>query len=171
MLGILCLFWTNRSLLTAVTHFKVVFSSIWANKGHIAVITVWTSHSCVSGWIYGTLWKLHTWCLSHRVKNITTSQEVPFILNWITFTGFRQWQIALHHSTDWAYRETTAPINLTSKNVQKYPSTHPPNTTNTHTPPLYSKVHTYKITQKPTRFRISNQSNPIKLTKLGKFFE
>lgn len=82
------------------------------------------------------------------------------------------------------YRETTAPINLTSKNVQKYPPPthpHPPEHhhhhhhhcqhTPTHSPPPSSKVHTHKIAQKPTRFRISNQSNPIKLTKLGKFFE
>lgn len=48
-------------------------------KGYIAVITVWTSHCCVSGWTYGKLLKLHTWCWSHQVKNITTSQEVLFI--------------------------------------------------------------------------------------------
>lgn len=78
------------------------------------------------------------------------------------------------------YRETTAPINLTSKNDTPHPPIHTPlntiTTTNANThphtpPPPSSKVHTHKITQKPTRFRISNQSNPIKLTKLGKFFE
>lgn len=73
-----CLFWTNRMLHAAVT--LEVFRNICVyEKGYIAVKTVWKSLCCVSGWIYAKLWKLHIWCLSHAVKNITTSQEVLFI--------------------------------------------------------------------------------------------
>lgn len=65
---------------TCTNDFKGVFRGIWADQtGYIDVRTVRKSHCCVSGGIYEKLWKLHTWCLSHRVKNITTSQEVPFI--------------------------------------------------------------------------------------------
>lgn len=67
----------------------------------------------LSVYISSDLWKAvkiaHMVFISQGEKNTTTSQEVPFLKknppqNWITFTGFSRWQIALHHSTERSVR-------------------------------------------------------------------
>lgn len=137
-------FWTNRMLL-AEEPMQRFSSGSRADKKGCIVITVWKSHHCVSEFmvscencthgVYLAEWK------KKRKKNPTDlpGSAIHIKLNHTEWFGPVTDSFTSFHGP---CRETTAPINLTSKNVQKCT---PPPTLLGRTPP------THPYTQIPLR--------------------
>lgn len=133
-------------------------------------------------WIYGKLWKLHTWCLPRWVKKKKKNptdlpgSAIHIKLNHTEWFGPVTDSFTSFHGP---CRETTAPINLTSKNVQKC-TPHPPSSAEHHQHTHIHRHHSALLhsshIQNHTKTNTFQNPKPIKPNKTNKagqrgFFE